>query len=45
MHSWWLGSGNHEPWMRDPGYTHVGYGFVYSNSGVPFAVTVLGRNG
>ena len=45
MHTWWTNSDGHSPWMLDRGYTHVGYGFVYSNSGVPYAVTILGRSG
>ncbi|MEE6281554.1 CAP domain-containing protein [Georgenia sp. MJ170] len=43
MHTWWTESDGHWPWMLDDEYTHVGYGFVWSNSGVPYAVTILGQ--
>ncbi len=41
MHGWWVDSAVHNGAMLDPRYTHVGYGFVWSKSGVPFAVAVL----
>ncbi|MCM3661291.1 CAP domain-containing protein [Georgenia satyanarayanai] len=45
LHTWWTNSNGHAPWMLDREYTHVGYGFTYSTSGVPYAVTILGKNG
>lgn len=41
MHTWWVNSPNHYPWMVDRRYTHVGHGFARSRSGVPYAVTVI----
>ena len=43
MHTWWTESPGHKPWMLDRGYTHVGYGFTWSKSGVPYAVTILSQ--
>ncbi|WP_193311343.1 CAP domain-containing protein [Georgenia satyanarayanai] len=43
MHTWWTNSDGHRPWMLDREYTHVGYGFTYSTTGVPYAVTILGK--
>jgi len=43
LHTWWTQSPNHRPWMLSDTYTHVGYGFAWSEDRVPYAVTVIAQ--
>jgi len=43
MHAWWVDSATHNAAMLDPRYTHVGYGWVWSESNTPYAVAVLAQ--
>ncbi|PYG01168.1 Uncharacterized conserved protein YkwD, contains CAP (CSP/antigen 5/PR1) domain [Georgenia satyanarayanai] len=43
LHTWWTQSDGHRPWMLSDTYTHVGYGFAWSDDRVPYAVTVIAQ--
>ena len=43
LHNWWVGSTPHRNAMLDERYTHAGYGFARSPSGVPYVVAVLAQ--